>query len=153
MKIYHKNKDRPRCTHKVDLMKRLTISLNEILYYTIFQVLCISNFCPLGEGVHNNSKIFNCLQWQPGGLLQKGKRIKARDRLSLYIFVLAMEIFSKILQRGVGECAKFKFHPKYVALKLTYPCFANDLMVFGGAYLQFIQVTLEALKSPQSYWV
>ena len=46
----------------------------------------------------------------------------------------------------MGECAKFKFHPKYVALKLTYPCFANDLMVFGGAYLQFIQGILEALN-------
>ena len=46
----------------------------------------------------------------------------------------------------MGECAKFKFHPKYVALKLTYLCFADDLMVFWGAYLQFIQVTLEALN-------
>ena len=46
----------------------------------------------------------------------------------------------------MGECAKFKFHPKYLALKLTHLYFADDLMVFWGAYLQFIQVILEALN-------
>lgn len=63
-------------------------------------------------------------------------------------------MFSKLLQKGVEECTNFKHHSKCAALKLTYLCFAEDLMVFLGADVQSVQVVLEALdKFTRLLWL
>ena len=65
-----------------------------------------------------------------------------------------MEVFSKLLQKGVEECTNFKHHSKCAALKLTYLCFAEDLTVFLGADVHSVQVVLEALgKFTRLLWL
>ena len=65
-----------------------------------------------------------------------------------------MEVFSKLLQKGVEECTNFKHHSKCAALKLTHLCFAEDLTVFLGADVQSVQVVLEALdKFTRLLWL
>jgi hypothetical protein len=55
-----------------------------------------------------------------------------------------MEVFSRIIAVHTGGGSGFKFHPKCLKLKLTYLCFANDL-IFSEASLRSISIIKSAL--------
>jgi hypothetical protein len=67
------------------------------------------------------------------------------DPISPYLFVIAMEMFTRIL----GECTKegtgFKYHFRCSKLKLTHLCFADDLLIFSDADLPSISIIQEDL--------
>jgi hypothetical protein len=60
--------------------------------------------------------------------------------LSPYLFVLVMEVFSRLMAMSTGPDSGFKFHPKCLKLKLTHLCFADDLLIFSEASLSSINV-------------
>lgn len=49
--------------------------------------------------------------------------------MSFYIFVLAMSVFSGLLEDSARQ-SDFKFHNKCENTNLSHVCFADDLMVF-----------------------
>ncbi|XP_074289431.1 putative mitochondrial protein AtMg01250 [Silene latifolia] len=59
-----------------------------------------------------------------------GKRgLRQGDPLSPYLFVLSMEILSRLL-RHLPSYPGFSYHPKCVKLNLTHLVFADDQLVF-----------------------
>jgi hypothetical protein len=62
--------------------------------------------------------------------------------LSPYLFVLAMEVFSRILAESTGAA---KFHPRCLKMKLNHLCFADDLLIFSEASLWSIKAIKDAL--------
>ena len=63
------------------------------------------------------------------GYFEGKKGLGQGDPLSPYLFVLAIKVFSRIMADHTGGGLGFKFHPKYLKLKLTHLCFANDLLI------------------------
>ena len=63
------------------------------------------------------------------GYFQSKRVLRQGCSLSLYLFVLCMNVLSQKIDKAVHE-RKFQFHPKSKNLSLTHLCFADDLMVF-----------------------
>ena len=75
-----------------------------------------------------------------GGLvgLFKGERgIKQGDPLSPYLFVLAMNVLSKLLDIATRH-GVFSFHPKCKRINLNHLSFADDLLIFTKGNVESI---------------
>ena len=59
----------------------------------------------------------------------EGRLRSKGDPLSPYLFVLAMEVFSRILVKASSN-GRFSHHPRCAKLDLTHLCFADDLLLF-----------------------
>ena len=69
-----------------------------------------------------------------------------RDRISPFLFVIAMEAFTMIMQRKIQEPTQFEFHPYCKALKITHLSFADDLLIFTAADLPSTKLVKEGLE-------
>lgn len=67
-----------------------------------------------------------------------GKRgVRQCDVLSPYLFFLAMQVLSKLLDEAVEEVL-IVYHLKCRGLKLTHLCYADDLLVFTARTINSI---------------
>ena len=71
------------------------------------------------------------------GYFEKDKGIRQGDPLSFYIFVLAMDVLSRLLDAVVIN-GVFMFHPKCKKLTFTHFCFADDLLIFSKGNIDSI---------------
>ncbi|CAA7047414.1 unnamed protein product [Microthlaspi erraticum] len=79
----------------------------------------------------------------------KGKcGLRQGDPLSPYIFVIAMNYLSLILNKAAEE-GKFAYHHECDASKLIHLCFADDLLIFMEGSLDSVQNVLQVLHEFQ----
>ncbi|XP_031378420.1 uncharacterized protein LOC116193812 [Punica granatum] len=72
--------------------------------------------------------------------------LRQGDPISPYIFVIAMEVFSNLLDTAATE-GGIGFHPRCKSLKLTHLCFANDLFLFTNGSRESIIAILNVLNT------
>lgn len=134
MRNYHKSSLSPRCTFKIDLKKAFDSVHWNYLENLLIAVQFPSQFVQW---------IYNCISsahfsvningslcgWFPG---KKG--IRQGDRLSPYLFVLAMEVLSCLFNTAASQ-GVLPLHPKCKKLGLTHLCFADYLLVFADGFL------------------
>lgn len=65
--------------------------------------------------------------------------------MSPLLFVINIEYFSRIL-RNIGDTPQFHYHPRCKTVKLTYLCFANDLIMCCRGDFTSIYIMLQAFK-------
>ena len=76
----------------------------------------------------------------------KGNRgLRQGDPLSPYLFVIAMNVLSIMLNRAAAEM-KIKYHHKCSSSRLTHLCFADDLLIFIDGSIDSVQNVLQVLK-------
>src|SRR5436190_23120103 len=66
------------------------------------------------------------------GFIKGAKGIRQGDPLSPYLFILCMEVLSKMLD-AAALANQISYHSRCKKLFLTHLCFADDLVVFTTA--------------------
>lgn len=76
----------------------------------------------------------------------KGKRgLRQGDPLSPYLFVIAMNVLSHMLNRAAAQ-SRIKLHSNCHSMKLTHLSFADDLLIFIDGSIESVQQVLQVLK-------
>lgn len=142
---YHKKQGPKRITIKVDIAKAFDtlsweflfnclagLQLPEVMLRRLRACVCTTSFM-LGYN----------------GTVQgyfKGKRgLRQGDPLSPYLFVIAMNVLSVMLNKAAAEM-KIKYHAKCSSSKLTHLCFADDILMFIDGSLSSVQNVLQVLR-------
>jgi hypothetical protein len=71
------------------------------------------------------------------GYFPGGKGLRQGDPLSLYLFVLATEVFTRIMDDHARKGSGFQFHFRCSRMRLTHLCFADDLLVTNLFFFNF----------------
>lgn len=142
---YHKNKEPKRITIKVDIAKAFDTVRWE------FIITCLKGLQLPAQYIRWVEACICTSNYTIGynGTVQgyfKGKRgPRQGDPLSPYLFVIAMNCLSLLLNKATEE-GKFKYHYKCESTKLTHLFFADDLLIFMDGSLSSVQHVMAVLK-------
>ncbi|XP_062100013.1 uncharacterized protein LOC133805884 [Humulus lupulus] len=146
LKGYRRKHISPRCVMKVDLSK----SYDSIDWNCLEDIL--TAFCFPGPFI---KWIMTCLKDSSYSILLNGriqgcftgrKGLRQGDPISLLLFVLIMEYFTRSLIQATQDKV-FKFHPRCKKLRLVSLCFADDLVLFRKGNNTSVQVIQAFFKS------
>ena len=141
---YHKQKGLPCITLKVDIAKAfdtvnwdfLFICLASLGLPSLYLDCLRACVCTPSFSVGYNGTIQGFF---------KGKRgLRQGDPLSPYLFVIAMNCLSHMLNQGAAN-GRFGYHAKCASSKLTHLCFADDLLIFTDGKLSSVQAIIDIL--------
>lgn len=126
VKDYDKDKGKPRCALKIDIMKAFD-SVNWNFVPTVMHVLGLPEAYIQWYSVSLSTprysvKINGCSE----GFFVGKKEVRQGDPLSSYLFNLCMEVLSKLLNSSTRE-GRIAYHPKRGRLDLTHFCFAYSI--------------------------
>jgi hypothetical protein len=122
---YHKEKGNPRCTLKIDLMKAYDSVNWDFMIYSLHCFGFSKKFLSWIKECITSPKFSICLNGTLVGYFEGKKGLRQGDPLSPYLFVLTMEVLSRIIAVHTSGGSGFKFHPKYLKLKLYTPLFCR----------------------------
>ena len=142
---YHRDIGPPRCALKVDIMKA----------YDTIRWGCIMNILSLmGTPTHLMRCIKACIttpsfsisiNGELVGFFASKRGLRQGDPLSSFLFILAMEAFSRSLAVAANRQG-FQFHPRCKEINLTHLCFADDMFLFSGGTHSSVQVFMDELN-------
>ncbi|XP_056844021.1 uncharacterized protein LOC130496191 [Raphanus sativus] len=142
---YHRNKGKKKITIKVDIAK----AFDTLSWDFLFACLTGMDLPPLFISWLRACICTPSFMVGYNGMVNgyfKGKRgLRQGDPLSPYLFVIAMNCLSFMLNKAV-VANKLKFHAKCEKAKLTHLSFADDLLIFIDGSIESVQNVLMILR-------
>jgi hypothetical protein len=80
----------------------------------------------------------------------KGERGWGKGPLSPYLFVLAMEVFSRLMDDYASQNRGFRFHYRCLRLRFSHLCFADDFLIFLIGKCEFYKCSEAGLEEFES---
>jgi hypothetical protein len=136
---YHREQGKPRCTRKVDLLKAYDSLSRDYILHCLYCFGAPPNFIAWIRECITSPSFSLALNGSLVGYFQGRKGLQQGDLISPYLFVLAMEGLSLLLEEIASNNPLFAFHPKCSSIKLTHLCFADDLLIFFAASINSVK--------------
>ncbi|XP_038993013.1 uncharacterized protein LOC120116661 [Hibiscus syriacus] len=127
----------PRCSLKVDLHKAFD-TLNWGFISSVLKAIGLpQTFITWIELCFSTASYSVSFNETLVGFFKGAKRIRQGDPLSPLLFVLSINVLSKLLNlaatRGI-----FEYHPKYKKMGLTHLSFADDILIFCKGNTEYV---------------
>ncbi|XP_074277953.1 uncharacterized protein LOC141601558 [Silene latifolia] len=140
----------PRCMIKVDIRKAFD-TVNWSFLKSVLPLFGIpSQFCHWILTLITSPRYSLRINGAFVGYFEGKRGLRQGDPLSPLLFVLCMEILSRILRR-ITQFNHFSYHPKCVRIYPTHLIFADDLLVFARGDLPSILAVQECLQLFSDY--
>ena len=130
---YNRNNVEKKAMLKVDLKKAFDSVRWDFVISTLNAIGCPQNFVSWIKQCITTPSFSVALNGSSEGYFQSSKGLRQGDPLSPYLFVLAMEVLSKLLSSRF-QAGYITYHPKTEELGISHLMFADDIMIFfdGG---------------------
>lgn len=146
---YHKRNGTKRITLKVDIAKAFDTLSWDFLFSCLNGLQLPSEFiswlrtciCTTSFTVGYNGSV--------NGFFKGTRGLRQGDPLSPYLFVIALNNLSLMLNRAAQEM-HFNYHHNCSNSRLTHLCFADDLLIFMDGSLESVQAVLQVLREFES---
>ena len=139
-----KSTKKVRCAMKVDLMKAYDSVRWDFVIKALELLGFPFKFIGRVEECIKTPKYSIAFNGELTGFFGGSRGLRQGDPISPYLFVIAMEVLSRLLNRATRE-PSFKHHWSYKELNLTHLCFADDLMIFCHADENSLGIVKRAL--------
>ncbi|KAG7563869.1 Reverse transcriptase zinc-binding domain [Arabidopsis suecica] len=142
VKDYHKDSISSRCAIKIDISK----AFDSVQWCFIRNVLTALNFPQ--EFIHwitlciTTASFSVQVNGELAGYFQSSRGLRQGCALSPYLFVISMDVLSKMLDKAAGA-QKFGYHPRCKSMGLTHLSFADDLMVLSDGKVRSLEGIVE----------
>lgn len=115
---------------KVDIRK----ALDTVSWDFILKILEAQQFPPLFRTwireCITSPRFSNAINGELAGFFSGKKGLRQGDSISPYLFIMAMEALTQLLNRAVDD-GRIKLHPKCETPRVTHLLFADDLLIFS----------------------
>ncbi|KAG7579890.1 Endonuclease/exonuclease/phosphatase superfamily [Arabidopsis thaliana x Arabidopsis arenosa] len=126
---YNRKNIQPSAMLKVDLRKAFDSIRWDFVLATLRAVNFPENFIGWIKECICTPSFSISINGKSDGFFRSKRGLRQGDPLSPYLFVLAMEVFSKLLHSRFAS-GYIAFHPKSSELNISHLMFADDVMVF-----------------------
>ena len=145
VKSYYKDSVTERCAVKIDISK----AFDSVQWSFLLSVLAALNFPEkfiiwirkcielASFSVQVNGEL--------AGYFNSKRGLRQGCALSPYLFVISMQVLSKLLDRAAVE-KRMGYHPYCKELNLTHICFADDVLVFSDGKKESVKGILDVFQ-------
>ena len=144
---YHLSSSSPNCALKIDIMKAFDSVRWDFLWDSLLLLGFPLVFIGWIRSCVSSAKYSVAINGELNGFFEGRKGLRQGDPISPYLFVICMDIFSRIIERKIKDSSSFKYHWRCRKSKLSHLCFADDLMIFCRGELNSIKVIKDSLDT------
>lgn len=126
---YNRKQIEPRAMLKVDLRKAFDSVSWEFILSALLALDIPEIFLGWIKECLTTPTFSICVNGTSSGFFKSSKGLRQGDPLSPYLFVLAMEVFSRLLHSRF-DAGYINYHPKTADLSISHLMFADDVMIF-----------------------
>lgn len=145
VKDYHKDNISSRCAMKIAISKAFD-SVQWGFLLNMLQALGIPDQFIHWISLCVTTASFSVqINGELAGYFQSKRGLRQGCSLSPYLFVLCMNVLSRMLDKAVKD-GRIGYHPRCKNIKLTHLCFADDLMVFADGTKRSVEGILEVFE-------